>query len=302
MGRGSALLRAPFGPAHREPKPQRDGHQPELAEAGHEEGKNERQRGAGGNAPASAASAGDGHRVHAITDYWRARRQLDQTNVEQGGCQQDEVVQDRRHPLAHVEGHVSGRKGHEHDRCKHGDVWHHEPWRPVARQTERAVVAGPEGGDHEEADEEGDEARRQVDESDQLVTIGRGAGEMGRLDLDDQQRDGDGEHRVGEEDQPLQRVRRRAVVLIAHSAVASILTSSWPSLTWAPAVALSSATMPSNGAVSACSIFIASRVRRRWPLTTLSPAATSTAVTFPGMGASISPSWVPCDVPVPREH
>ena len=27
---------------------------------------------------------------------------------------------------------------------------------------------------------------------------------------------------------------------------------------------------------------------------------TSTAVTLPGIGASISPSWTPCDVPVPR--
>ena len=34
---------------------------------------------------------------------------------------------------------------------------------------------------------------------------------------------------------------------------------------------MSSATVPSNGAVSACSIFIASSVSKRWPLATFSP-------------------------------
>ena len=36
-------------------------------------------------------------------------------------------------------------------------------------------------------------------------------------------------------------------------------------------------------------------------MATLSPAATSTAVTFPGIGASMSPSWTPCEAPVPRD-
>ncbi len=73
-----------------------------------------------------------------------------------------------------------------------------------------------------------------------------------------------------------------------------------PSVTCAPGLAFNSATVPSNGAVSACSIFIASSVSKRCPLATFSPRETSTAVTFPGIGASISPSCRPCVVPVPR--
>ena len=93
--------------------------------------------------------------------------------------------------------------------------------------------------------------------------------QLGRADLDNQQRDGDREHRVGKEDQPLERVCGRGG-RVAHS-TGSTLTSNWPSLTCAPGFADSSVTMPSNGAVSACSIFIASSVSKRCPLATFSP-------------------------------
>ena len=66
-----------------------------------------------------------------------------------------------------------------------------------------------------------------------------------------------------------------------------------PSVTWPPGVAFSSATVPSNGAVRACSIFIASRVTSFWPSVTVSPVATSTAMIRPGMGARMAPSEAP---------
>ena len=75
-----------------------------------------------------------------------------------------------------------------------------------------------------------------------------------------------------------------------HPSPFSIRTSKAPSLTCAPAAALSSATLPSNGAVRLCSIFIASSVSSFWPFVTASPAATSSAMILPGMGETIAPS------------
>src|SRR5690606_20490603 len=84
----------------------------------------------------------------------------------------------------------------------------------------------------------------------------------------------------------------RATIRQDHtSAVSPRARSASPWTCW-PSETDSSATVPSNGAVRACSIFIASSTSRRWPLVTASPAATSTAMTFPGIGAWISPS--PC--------
>ena len=51
-----------------------------------------------------------------------------------------------------------------------------------------------------------------------------------------------------------------------HPSPFSIRASSAPSLTCAPSDALSSATIPSNGAARLCSIFIASSVTSFWPL------------------------------------
>ena len=50
------------------------------------------------------------------------------------------------------------------------------------------------------------------------------------------------------------------------SASASRRTSSAPSVTWSPTAQSTSATVASNGAASACSIFIASSVTSGWPL------------------------------------
>src|SRR3546814_5981103 len=68
-----------------------------------------------------------------------------------------------------------------------------------------------------------------------------------------------GKHR---EDGGQVRPRRIAQDEFAHS-TASIRASSASTCTCAPGDALSSATIPSKGAVSVCSIFIASRDRKR---------------------------------------
>src|SRR5690606_24450933 len=67
----------------------------------------------------------------------------------------------------------------------------------------------------------------------------------------------------------------------AAHACASMRSSSAPLLAWPPAATQSSATRPSNGATSVCSIFIASSTARRWPACTRSPAATATSTTRP---------------------
>jgi hypothetical protein len=51
-----------------------------------------------------------------------------------------------------------------------------------------------------------------------------------------------------------------------------------------------SPTTPSNGAVRACSIFIASSTTIGWPLDTTSPAFAGVATILPGMGARSEPS------------
>ena len=61
-------------------------------------------------------------------------------------------------------------------------------------------------------------------------------------------------------------------------------------LTWSPALACSSATMPSAGALTVCSIFIASRTRSGWPAVTAMPGSARTRSTRPGIGASRDPA------------
>ena len=68
-----------------------------------------------------------------------------------------------------------------------------------------------------------------------------------------------------------------------------IRASGWPTLTWSP-TATSSSTTPSTGAVSACSIFIASTVTTTAPAVDRPPSATPTATTEPGMGLASSAS------------
>ncbi len=67
--------------------------------------------------------------------------------------------------------------------------------------------------------------------------------------------------------------------------------------TCCPALAASSLTTPSSGAVTVCSIFIASTTTSGCPARTGWPAATCTAMTVPGMGErtvlSAAPAWPP---------
>src|SRR5699024_9787114 len=69
------------------------------------------------------------------------------------------------------------------------------------------------------------------------------------------------------------------------SATSVASTSSSP--TWAPSTAVTE-TMPAAGAVSTCSIFIASTTTIGSPWSTLSPVSTRTATTAPGIGARTS--------------
>ncbi len=54
--------------------------------------------------------------------------------------------------------------------------------------------------------------------------------------------------------------------------------------TCCPGLTASSVTVPASGAVTACSIFIASTTTSGCPAVTCRPAATCTARTVPGMG------------------
>lgn len=60
-----------------------------------------------------------------------------------------------------------------------------------------------------------------------------------------------------------------------------------------PAFTVSSATTPSSGAQTVCSIFIASTTMTGSPLATVSPSAARTARTVPGMGERTMPSARP---------
>ncbi len=61
-------------------------------------------------------------------------------------------------------------------------------------------------------------------------------------------------------------------------------------LTCSPALARSSASTPSAGALTVCSIFIASSTRIGWPAVTTAPGSASTRRTRPGIGASSDPA------------
>src|SRR6185295_9208770 len=71
--------------------------------------------------------------------------------------------------------------------------------------------------------------------------------------------------------------------------VHSRVTSSAPSRTCSPAAKWISLTMPSAGAVTVCSIFIASRMSRGCPFFTVSPGRDMTWTILPGMGAASEP-------------
>src|SRR6185369_15940058 len=70
----------------------------------------------------------------------------------------------------------------------------------------------------------------------------------------------------------------------------SITASTSPASTWDPVVTRSSASTPSAGASTACSIFIASSASSCCPAVTRSPLATRTATTWPGIGAVSEPA------------
>src|SRR5205807_5290782 len=72
--------------------------------------------------------------------------------------------------------------------------------------------------------------------------------------------------------------------------VASIIMIFAFSATCAPTSAEISLTLPSSGASSACSIFIASTTATRSPLLTVAPGATKIASTLPCIGALTTPS------------
>ena len=67
--------------------------------------------------------------------------------------------------------------------------------------------------------------------------------------------------------------------------------------TCCPAFAVSSLTTPSSGAVTVCSIFIASTTMSGAPARTGWPAVTCTAMTVPGMGERTAASTSPARPP-----
>ncbi len=69
--------------------------------------------------------------------------------------------------------------------------------------------------------------------------------------------------------------------------------------TCCPALAVSSLTTPSSGAVIVCSIFIASTTTSGCPARTGWPAVTCTAMTVPGMGERTVLSTTPARPPGP---
>src|SRR5205807_275082 len=75
------------------------------------------------------------------------------------------------------------------------------------------------------------------------------------------------------------------------SSESSTTTSTCPVSTWSPAATRTSVSVPSTGAVTVCSIFIASSTTSGCPAVTAAPAAASTRTTPPGMGASSDPAW-----------
>src|SRR3954464_12768842 len=75
-----------------------------------------------------------------------------------------------------------------------------------------------------------------------------------------------------------------------YSPFGSIVRILAPSATCAPTCVETSLTIPSAGASSACSIFIASTTATRSPLVTFAPAETKTASTLPCIGALTVPS------------
>ena len=74
-----------------------------------------------------------------------------------------------------------------------------------------------------------------------------------------------------------------------------ITTSESPSSTVCPTETSTRSTVPSRGARSSFSIFIASTARSRWPAVTASPGVTATDTTRPGMMArtAVGPWWSP---------
>src|SRR5699024_10021910 len=70
---------------------------------------------------------------------------------------------------------------------------------------------------------------------------------------------------------------------------AVISASTWSTATWSPA-ATDPVAVPSIGAVSVCSLFIASTTSTGSPAVTSAPSAASTSSTLPGMGLRIWPS------------
>jgi hypothetical protein len=67
--------------------------------------------------------------------------------------------------------------------------------------------------------------------------------------------------------------------------------------TCCPALTVTSATVPSNGAVTACSIFMASTMSIGSPDVTSWPSAMFTASTIPGIGLVTVPSPAPSASP-----
>src|SRR5690606_11357540 len=83
-----------------------------------------------------------------------------------------------------------------------------------------------------------------------------------------------------------------SAVPVSGSGAVTTRASNSSSRTWAPA-ATSTSTTPSTGAVSVCSIFMASTTTTGAPAATAVPEATGVASTEPGMGLRISasPTW-----------
>src|SRR5690606_24945126 len=88
-------------------------------------------------------------------------------------------------------------------------------------------------------------------------------------------------------------VQADAAEVVGHAVSCSLTRATgWSRRTWSP-TATSRCTVPSCGASTGCSIFIASIETSGSPSRTVSPSATCTATTAPGMGARPSGSRGP---------
>ena len=110
-----------------------------------------------------------------------------------------------RHDLADILAHERGREGQEGDQQQQVQIGPDERRIVKGNHSEGAMMQRPEGTDYKEADDEADEVGKTLQQSiEGQMGLVRSIWDMRNTDFDDQQRDRDGEHRIREENQPLQ--------------------------------------------------------------------------------------------------